>query len=229
MISNLRVYDIVSQALQLCGAFAYGEQIDADLARSAIMQLNMIRADWALTFMGWKRYDETFVATTEPKLSVTMGAGGDIAAIPASISSVVVTMGPNINRVVPLRNLDEYRKVAYPQIYSLPSAAYQEPGYPLFTLWIYPGIQIGYGIRVVGQATPTDYENIGDTIEEPAAYLQAMISELALQMAPMLGKDPQPLLGRASAAKKHLKRANFAARIGTIAPNGNGFNVLAGV
>jgi hypothetical protein len=227
MISSLRVYDIVSQALQLCGAFAYGEQIDPDLARTAITQLNLIRAEWALTFMGWKRFDEAFVATTATR-SVTMGDGGDIASMPASISSVTISMGPNINRPVPLRSLDEYRNITYPEIYAVPTAAYQEPGYPLFTLWLYPGLQAGYGVRIVGQAVPTDYENIGDTIEEPAAFVQAMISELALQMAPMLGKPVDGLLGRASAAKKHLKRANFAAQMGTISPNAAPFNWQAG-
>ena len=47
MISTSRVYDIVAQALQRCGAFAYGEQIDADLARTAILQLNILRASAA--------------------------------------------------------------------------------------------------------------------------------------------------------------------------------------
>lgn len=210
MLSTLRVYDIIAAALRRCNAFAYGEPIDPDLARSAIFQLNVIRAASAGTYLNYRYFDEVYTAEVSTKC-VTLGTGGNIAARPAKIDAAYTIMG-QVNTQIGLKTLEEYRALPYVDVYSLPFDAYLETGFPQVKLWLYPGLQIGYGLRVVGMAYPADYDNIEATLTDPPELVDYFIKRTAAQMASELGKDPSFLMAEADAAEAIVKHANFAAR-----------------
>ena len=224
MISTSRVYDIVAQALQRCGAFAYGEQIDADLARTAILQLNILRASAAQSYSNWHRFDETYTATAGVD-SVTLGPGGDFVARPSKIDAVYAIMG-NTNSQLSVGTLEEYRGIPLVGFSSLPTAAYIETGFAQMKLWLYPGLGEGYGLRVVGLAYPADYDNIDDTLADPPEYLDWLIKATAEQVAPLIGDNPDRHSGAAQEAKDKLDRMGFATRASIAAPRA--FNWLAG-
>jgi len=228
MISSLRVYDIVFPALQMCDAVAYGEPLDPDLAKTAIQQLNLMRATDALGFVGYNYFDAT-IAPNSSTSYITLGTGGDIPSRPAKIEQVTAIIGGLTNILLPLQPLEQYRSLPYVAVYSVPKAVYLETGFPLTKLWFYPGIQAGYSVRVTGLAYPTDYENITDTVADPPEYVDYYISALAVRMAPMLGKPADGLIQRAHSAKKKIKAAGFSNRAQQLSPRGVGFSFLAGL
>lgn len=227
MISSLRVYDIVAQALQRCNALAYGEQIDADLARTAIMQINVLRATAANSYGNVRYFDETFFAPAGPGVkSVTLGPGGDIAVRPSKIDTCVAIMG-QVQRSLYVGSLEEYRARPFVDVVALPSEAYIETGYPLSKLWLYPGLGAGYGLRVTGFAYPADYEAIDDLYADPPEYMDWLIKATAARLAPMLGDDAGRHAGEAQLAKDALDRVGLANRMQSMS-HGGGFNFLTG-
>lgn len=226
MLSTLRVYDIIAAALRRCNAFAYGEPIDPDLARSAIFQLNAVRAATAGTYANYRYFDEAFTPSTSTKV-VTLGAGGDIAVRPAKIEAAYVIMG-QVNQQIGLKTLEEYRALPYVEVYSLPFDAYLETGFPLTKLWLYPGLQTGYSLRVVGLAYPADYNNIDDTLTDPPDMVDYFTKRTAAQMAMELGKESGMLEAAADQAEALIRQANFAARAKSLERHDGRVDFLSG-
>ena len=227
MISTMRVYDIIAPAIQRCGAFSYGEQIDPDLARTAISQLNIMRAAASQGYANYRYFDTTFTPLVAVK-SVTLGPGGDFTERPAKIDSVTAIMG-QVNRPLNLGTLEQYRSLTFVDVASVPSDAYLETGYPLTTLWLYPGLQLGYSLRVTGMAYQPDYENIDDTFADPPEYMDWFIKGVAAQIAPMLGGSAASHAGEAQLAKDALDRAGFATRCQTMTTGRRHPSFLAGM
>ena len=226
MLSTLRVYDIIAAALRRCNAFAYGEPIDPDLARSAIFQLNVARAASAGTYLNYRYFDEVYTAEASTKC-VTLGTGGNIAARPAKIDAAYAILG-QVNQPLDLKTLEEFRALPYTEAYSLPFAAYLETGFPLAKLWLYPGLQIGYALRVVGLAYPADYNNIDETFADPPELVDYFTKRTAAQMAAELGKESGMLEAAADQAEAPIRQANFAARAKSLERHDGRVDFLSG-
>ena len=135
MLSNLTAYDLLYNALQLCGVIAYGESIDPAIAKTGLQMLNAIRAEWSGKYINYKKYDKTYTTSANTPV-VTLGSSltvsGNILERPAQIDEVIVTFGTN-NYKIPVKSYEEYRQLTITNIFSLPAAAYIDTEYQIHT------------------------------------------------------------------------------------------------
>lgn len=214
MISNLTAYDIIYNALQICGVISYGEAIEPAIAKTALQMLNAIKSEWSGKYINYKVYDQTYTPTSGT-YSITMGVSGNIPVRAAEINEVIVSIGA-LNYQIPVKSYDEYRQRTFTQVLSLPGVAYLDTNYPIQTLYFYPGLAFGYSVRVLGLAYLTEYENVSDLFIDPPEMFQCLIYALALKLAPMFGTDPNSMTNvfqMLSSALKPLKAINFKTRM----------------
>lgn len=205
----LKVNDVLTQAANLVGIASAGNELGADDARVMILSLNAIRNKWALEFQNGRLFDQLFTAS-DIRNKITMGEGGDIPERPAVIDQVTVVSGA-LNWPVAIRTLEEYRTISVPATGGIPCAAYADLDYPLQSLWLFPTLQPGWGIRVVGKAYPTQYDNIADAYIDPPEMFMALVLNLAVDVAPMFGQSiAEGVQMRAHASLKHQRNNNFA-------------------
>lgn len=239
MISTLTVYDIIYNALQVCGVISYGESIDSAINKTALQLLNGIRAEWSGKYINYKRFDQVFTAPTN-QYSVSLGhsltVSGDILERPQSIEQVTVIFGTN-NYEIPIKSVEEYRQLTITNIFSLPSGAYLDNEYPIQNIYLFPGLAVGYKIRVMGRAYLTEYEHSSDTYIDPPELFQCFIYALALKLGPMFGTDPlsmQNVFQMLSSALKPMKSNNFVNKMKRAKNDlgrgglGGSFNLLSG-
>lgn len=238
MISTSTAYDLIYNALQVCGVVSYGESIDPSISKTALQMLNGIRAEWSGKYINNKRYDRVYTATSN-QYSVSLGhsvsVSGDILVRPQSIEQVSIIMG-NVNYEIPIKSMEEYRQLTITNIYALPAYAYLDNEYPIQNIYLYPGLAAGYGIRVIGRAYMEEYEHISDTYIDPPELFQCFIYALALKLGPMFGTDPismQNVFQMLSSALKPMKSNNFINKMkrakNDLGGPGSGVNIFSGV
>ena len=218
MISNSTAYDIIYNALQICGVISYGEAIEPAIAKTALQMLNAIRGEWSGKYINYRVYDQTYTPTSGT-YSITMGTSvglsGNILTRAAEINEVIVSIG-TLNYQIPVKSYAEYRQRTFTQVLSLPGAAYLDTNYPIQTLYFYPGLAVGYSVRVLGLAYLAEYENVSDVYVDPPELFQCLIYALSLKLSPMFGTDPNtigtvyPML---QSALKGIKAINFKTRM----------------
>lgn len=221
----LTVNDILTQAGNLIGIASAGNELGPDDARVLLIELNAIRNRWALELQNFGVFDHLFTASAVTD-SVTMGVGGDIPERPAVLDQVVVNSGA-LNWPIPLLTLEEYRQISVPATGGVPSGAYADTGYPLQTIRLFPTMQPGWGIRVMGKAYPTEYTNIANPVVDAPELHQALILNLAVDAAPMFGQViAEGVQQRAHATLKHVRNNNFVRNMK--APRGGIFDSSGG-
>lgn len=219
-MATYTVYDIIKSATQICGATAYGESIPAELSDQAILILNGMRAEWSLKHMNNKIFDVTYTALTNKQYislgtDIVNGTSGDILIRPTTIDQVTVIMG-QVNITIPTLSFEEYRQLSLQNMFSVPSYAYVDTESPIRNVYFYPGLQAGYQVRFNGLSQLSDYTNISDIMIDPPEYFQAMYTNLALRLAPLLGVTGDVMTGMVQAAAvslKAIKASNFKNRM----------------
>ena len=239
MINGLTVLDILKNALQITGTIAYGEQVDPDLARTALITLNGLRAEWSGTLINNNKYDVLFTAPTSTQF-ITLGTNpnngtpivGDIPIRPGTITDIIVKFG-TVNLPLKIRAYEEYRELPIQTINAIPQYAYVDNNYPLQNIYFYPGLSAGQGVRVLGKEYLKEYENIGDTYVDLPELFNPLVLHLAMRMGSILGATlPMDINIQAQASLKHLKNRNFVSNIHQAKSDftlAAGFNFFAGV
>lgn len=238
MLSNTTAYDIIVNALQIVGVIGYGEGVDPMVAKTSLQMLNAVLAEWSAKPYNYKKYDQLYTATTN-QYSVSLGSSstvsGDILERPAAIEQVVISFGTN-NYEIPIKSYEEYRQLTITNIFSLPSVAYIDTDYPIQNIYLFPGLAVGYKIRVTGRAYLTEFENVTDAYNHPPELFQCLVLALALKIAPMFGTDPNSMIGiqqALSSALKPLKAIVFKNRMqrakNDLFPSTGSINFFAGV
>lgn len=239
MLESKTTYDLVSLALREIGVVALGDSVPNDVAQEALVVLNSLRAEYSLTVKNNEVYDETVypVANT---MSITMGTDGvtpgDIPTRPAKVTQVVLMNGVNgVNIPLPVKPYEQFRQQSLQNIAAVPNAAYIDTEYPYRHLWFYPGLSVGWGVRVMGLKYMTEYESLQDPYFDPPEYFSIMYLSLALRMAPKYGVDlPDGVLAQCKSALKAVRNNNLNARLKTAAnglktPAGSSVNFFSGL
>ena len=75
MLTSLKAYDVVYQALQRCGAISYGDPIEPGLGRSALIELNALLAEWCGRYIYNDKFDYS-IDVGETLDKITLGTEG---------------------------------------------------------------------------------------------------------------------------------------------------------
>jgi len=216
------VFEIIQQSLQLIGAVSFGESIEAAVSQSSLLQLNSLLRKWSNSYMNYTTYDQIYV-TSANKPFISMGSAingefatsslGDISARPATIDQVDIIMG-TLTFPVDIKTYSEYTRIALKNIVSIPKFCYYKEGMPFNELWFFPIIPSSYSVRVVGKSYLPQYTNISESVIMPPEYVEALIYNLALHLAPMFGQNPsEGLIMMANSGMKHIKHKNVITNI----------------
>jgi len=239
MISSKRAYDLVWGALRDTGMVGLGDDLDDNMAQEVLLLLNGIRAEWSLNVRNYALFDRTFQAP-ENRASISMGTGGDITVRPADITQVVVYQAaPPLGVAIPLGAplpYESYRNRPLTEIFAIPEQCFVDTNFPLQRLYFFPGLTVGYWVRVQGMAYMTEYEHLSDGFMDPPEWWEPLRMALALRAAPRYGVElPAGLVMQYQSALKHIKSHMFAARLkpmplgGLGSERGTTINMLSGL
>lgn len=158
---------------------------------------------------------------------------GNISERPSLIEGIVLKFG-NINLPLNIKQYSEFRNIPVNNIASIPSTAYIDNQFPIQSIYLFPNMQVGQGLRVIGVPYFKEYENVGDYYIDLPELWNAQVFNLAMRIAPMLGVNlPPNTVIQAHSSLKHLKNRNFVNNIKTcqndFQTGGMGFNFWAGV
>lgn len=239
MIESKTAYDLVYLALREIGVIALGDSVPDNVMQESLIVLNSLRAEYSLTVKNNEVYDETFYPTVGT-MSVSLGTDGvtpgDIPTRPAKVTQVILMNGVNgVNIPLSVKPYEQFRTQSLQNLVAVPNTAYIDTEYPYRHVWLYPGLNVGWGIRVMGLKYMTEYESLQDPYFDPPEYFSIMYLSLALRMAPKYGVDlPDGVLAQCKSALKAVRNNNFATRLKTAAnglktPAGSSVNFFSGL
>ena len=209
------VRDIATRSLKEIGVLAASETPTAEEGADALSTLNDLVNQWAAERLQIYTVTRTEWTITPSDGSYTVGTGGDVNVLrPVSVNEVRLmdtTPAPDIE--YPLTKLTEDGYAAIPQkaMTSVwPTSWYYNPTYPLATLIVWP-VPTASGLKGVMYAPQAvaSFADINATIDLPPGYLRMIVKNLAVEMAPMYGRQADGnLVAQAREAKEVVKRAN---------------------
>lgn len=202
--------DVVSASLRLIGASAPGESIDAQEAADGLAALNRMIGSFSNEgLMIHAITAEAAFTLTPGDSTVTLGTGGDITTRPQSIDAVVIRDG-SVDYPVRILSLDEYASIADKTVQSTyPDALYDDGGYPLRTLTLYPVPQAAKQLVLFTRRALTAIADLDTSVSLPPGYEDMLVYNLAVRLAPEYGRAIPDAVGMvATESKASIKRQN---------------------
>jgi hypothetical protein len=235
----IQVRKIVSLAVAKIGAYQFGEQPDTATSEIVVDNLKLLLDEWDIRFANWKQYYET----TTAKNYITLGTDnldplnpvvGDISARPAQITDVIAQIG-SVNYPLNIKPFSEYNNIRIQNINAIPTEVYINYGSPFIKMYFYPGFGMSGIIKVIGKSYNTSEDlYLNDYIDFPREWQAAIVSNLALRIAPTFGiQAGTDLVVQASSDLKHIKQRQLIESMRTLNNDLNvgrsSFNILAGM
>lgn len=234
----IQVRKIINLSLAKIGSFQFGESPDTATSDICVDNLKLMLDELDIRFANWKRYYET----VSSKNIITLGTDatdplnpiiGDISARPAQITDVVVQIG-QINFPQSIKPFSEYNELRVQNVAAIPTTVYIDYGSPFITMYFYPLFGTQGTIKVIGRGYTTDEDlYLNDYLDFPREWQSALVSNLALRIAPSFGVTADTsLVIQASSDLKHIKQRQLIEQMRTINSDfvGNkGFNLIAGM
>jgi hypothetical protein len=154
---------------------------------------------------------ETPLALTPGDATVSMGTAGDIATRPISIESAAIRDG-STDYPIGLITADEYAALSDKSVQGMPRALYDDGGYPLRTLTLYPVPSAAHSLVLYTKRALTAL-TLDGTVSLPPGYERAIIYNGAVEIAPEYGRAASAeVVSIASEAKRVIKAANIKPR-----------------
>jgi hypothetical protein len=230
--------DLITGSLRLIGAVAPGEGLDAAEAVDGLSALNSLidslSNESLLIYAVTREASITLVAGTS---GYTLGTSGDLANRPMSIESAllrVTNQTPALELPIKMLSQSEWASINLKGIQSdYPLYAYEDGGYPLRTVNLYPVPSAAYELVLFTKRPLTQIATIDDVISLPPGYERMLRYNLAIDLAPEYGRPVSQEVDRtASESKASLKRTNYKPnylRINDVpSDHKSSFNILTG-
>ena len=228
---------VAEAILRKLGVIAQGETPEAAELNDTLSAVNDLISSWSNErLMVYAIIEETFTLTVAQQ-SYTLGPGGDFATIRPQWIDKILLRDNNptqpVDYPVKLIPVEEWSRISVKGVSTqYPYFAYDDSGFPLRTIQIYPKPSqanniIFYSAKALSSLT-------ADTVLSfPPGYRRALIFNGAAEVAPEFGIEPSMLvLASAVDAKANIKRANHkTALLGTDAAlinRRNDFNIHTG-
>lgn len=206
----MTVRELIKGSLRLIGAIATGETPSAAEQADALSVLNDMLESWSIEgFLVYKITRESFALTSGQQVR-TIGTGGNFSTSrPAKIVNASIEEG-DIEYPMQIITADEWAGILNKdQTANIPQVIYPEGTYPLETLNLWPIPSAANNIIIYSQKPLTSFANVTESISLPPGYLKAVRYNLALELAPEYGKEPNPLVvAGAQESLVDLKRQN---------------------
>lgn len=210
MSSPTTAYDLIKGAMRKVGITAAGETPTADEANDALTDLNDLIESMSIdNLFVWGAASEVFT-TTANQASRTIGPTGNfVTARPVRITNAFCTYG-GVDFPIELIGQEEYDNISLKtqtgQIIEKMAYVNDFPNGLLY-MWPVPSSAIPLVIGI--DRILTSVASTATVMTFPPGYLNFMMHELGIKLAPEYGVEPMPDVQKIAArSRAALKRAN---------------------
>lgn len=224
--------ELINLALKQAGVLGVGQTAMAEDIQDAFKLMNMMLAQWQVQRYHVYQLVNYGIACTG-QASYTIGLGGDInQARPSRISSAFVRQfgnNPVDYPLVILKSREDYDRISVKSQQAMPSFLFYDSGYPLGTLYPWSIPTSLYELHVTVYAQLQQFATVADVITMPPEYERAIMYNLAGELRPMYGLQPDQTVSRLAMASLNILK-NTNAQIptmtldGALLGKGNGYN-----
>lgn len=208
------VSTLINAAMMDIGAVASGEAAQASEQADALVALNNLLDSYSTeNLIIFNKVIETF-SLIGGQQSYTIGTGGNFSTVrPINIeeAGILVTQGSqNVEIPMDIITKDEWAAIQVKSTTSpIPMKLYNDSGYPFSTLYFWPLPSAANSVVLYSWKPLTDFATISTTISLPPGYNRLLQKGLAIELAPMFGKEvSQVLAAQYREAKSNVKRMN---------------------
>lgn len=207
--------DIITDACLDLGVIAAGESLDGLSLAQHLRRLNRLLDTWSTDQA--LVYQVTPVQTPfVPNQQVyTCGTGGDInIPRPLKIELVSVLDGSQpvpVEIPIQIITTEEWRDIPVKNTPStFPLAVWITGEYPLRNLWFWPIPQIADTMVIYPWSVLTEFSDLTTSIALPQGYEEALVSNLAIRLAPQYGVSaPAETVNAAKESIRLIKDTNW--------------------
>tara|TARA_R100001086_G_scaffold250077_1_gene193283 strand:- start:973 stop:1677 length:705 start_codon:yes stop_codon:yes gene_type:complete len=186
---------LVSAILRKLEVLASGEVPSGDEASDTLSAVNLLLSGWSneeLTI--FQTVEEAFTLTAGDD-SYTIGSGGDFdTSRPQSILKAAIRSGSGSNQTdypVEVREINDWAMIPSKKVQSsIPWELYQNGGYPLKTIQLYPVPSEANALVLWSKKPLTEITSLSTTLSFPPGYERALIYNGAIEAAPEFGREP---------------------------------------
>lgn len=237
----MTVGDLIRMALKECGALGVGQTASAEDSNDALIKTNWMLGQWnRRRWLVYRTLDASCVATGAVTYSV--GPGGDFDtprpnSLEGGFLRQLVNGGNPTNPVdYPMSLIDareDYNRIAIKTLTPFPQYYFYDPTFPKGTLYPWPVPQASiYEMHISLKSELTAFASLVEEIETPPEYLEAMLYNLAVRLAPSYGMEAPPTVKNlATASLATLRGSNMQIKRAqlppAVLPRGSSYNVFS--
>jgi len=188
------VSELIIASLQNIGVLSAGETPSVSAYAQALSILQNMLYSWTADEINVFAAEDEDVPTVINTASYTWGTAGDITTTrPNQIVKAFIndTGTPVIAHSVSVISKDEYKDIDAKTTAGRPKKLYYDPTYPLAILYLWPVPIAVENITITSHKIlplTASYAAITDTIAVPDMYLEALVYNLSIRLAPGYGK-----------------------------------------
>lgn len=203
------VAEVILLALKDIGVLDEDETPSSSLLADAFTTLKQMLSLWQTSnIYVYAKEDITF--TPDGSLTYTIGpTGADITnTTPQRIAYAFHAVGDISYPMLKIfERLEDYQNIGLKNLVSYPSSLFYNPLYPNGTIYLYPAPNTGTMHLGIDVSLP-EYTATTDNISLPAEYDMAVRFNLAVILAPMLGKQVDPYVEKMAKNSLQMVKAN---------------------
>jgi hypothetical protein len=206
--------ELVTATLKLIGVLAPGEAPAAHEATDSLATLNRMLGAWSTEGLLINAVSREAFTLTPNDGDYMIGVGGDFdTARPQQILNALIrdqSGTPALEYPVTLLSLDEWAGLLQKETSSShPRALYDDGGYPLRKLSLYPKPSAAHQLVLYTLKPFTEVSTLDTEVTLPPGSDEALIYNLAIRLAPEYGRPvTAEIVMLAGDAKAGLKRMN---------------------
>jgi hypothetical protein len=223
--------ELITRSLRLIQSYGTGETVDADDSTDALVTLNAMLDEWANEHLMLNVSTLNSIALSA-LASYTLGpTGSTVTTRPVSVDAGSFVNYSGVDYPLQIITLDQYNEIPVKTLSGLPQFLYFSPGYPDATVTLYPVPTAGMTLKLYSWKPLANIVGLTDDMILPPGYANAIVWNLAEQLANEYGKDIHiSIHTRAANTKRKLKRTNYTPILLDIpdVPRGRPFNIQTG-
>jgi len=180
---------LIKKAMQKVGILVKSEVPDDDEANDALDSLNALIASWSnYSYNITTRVRETFSLPTTT--NITIGAGQTFNTTrPIQIVDAYCSQG-TIDYPMEIVNAEQYDSISFKSIQGRPQYLSYDNGYPTGNINVYPVSSGGYTLTILSEKAITGFATLDTELNLPQGWERALVYNLALELAPEYGQQP---------------------------------------
>lgn len=230
--SSITAQAIINHAMKLIGVLEPGASPTTDETADGLTALNLLLDSWRNEgLLCFAKKIEAFTLVAGTSLYTIGTTGTFVTDRPTKIDAAYVTYLSYAHQIEIINEL-EYADIRNKTISTdYPRQLFYSPAVPLGNIYLYPVPNIAATLSLVTWSPFLLFSAASTPIFFPPGFQQALVSDLAINIAPMYNREPSPtIINMARRAKAGIFKANTRpsrAYVNLPTSNRGGYNVFA--